>query len=297
MKRRLPALNAIKGFEAAARLGSFKQAADELCISHSAISHQIKQLELDLGVALFYRGPKRVELTPAGQRYYPVLRQALNNIADATEAITASNRPDMLNIHTHQSFADLWLVPKLQKFREAHPGIEISVSTAPEISFVRGEVDVAITFGRPDPSGGIVYEKLFRSKMFPVCAPAVANGANGPLRTPADLAKHALLQVYLHAAFYDWEHWLKAANVSLDPTMGPHFDTYSLALKAAVAGMGVAMTRDHFSADDIKSGRLIKPFDIEVEASETWFVAHQTDRGHSLKVRAFKDWILSLPKI
>lgn len=294
MKRKLPVLNAIKGFEAAARLGSFKKAADELCISHSAISHQIKQLEVDLGVALFYRGPKSVDLTDAGARYFPVMREALNKIADATEAVAASNAPDMLNIHTHQSFADLWLAPKLHAFRRAHADIEISVTTAPEISFVRGEVDVAITFGQQDLAGDIVYEDLFRSKMFPVCAPSLLNDPSPPLNEPADLMHHTLLQVYLHAAFYDWTHWLNAAGVSLDPTMGPHFDTYSLALKAAASGMGVAMTRDHFSADDIKSGRLVKPFDLEVDASETWFVAYQKDRGNSQKVKAFKDWIQSV---
>jgi LysR family glycine cleavage system transcriptional activator len=291
--RRFPPLHSVRGFEAVARLSSFRKAADELCVTHSAISHQVRQLEEALGVALFRRGPRSIEMTSAGEHYYPIIREALTKIADATETVQSANAPDVLSIHAHSSFAQLWLVPRLPHFRAAFPNIEVRVATATEITFLRGEFDVGFVFG-PVAAQNIVAHELFRSQLYPVCSPQLME--HSALVDPAQLRAQTLLQVYSPVAIDDWARWLTAAGVLGDLPKGPHFDTYALALQAAAHGMGIAMTRDHFSHQDLQSGRLVEPFSIRVPADEYWYLAYHQDRSSSRKVKAFRDWVMEVSK-
>ena len=214
LRNKLPPLNALRSFEAAARHKSFRHAADELCVSHSAISHQVKLLEDYLATRLFSRQARSVQLTKIGEFYYPILRQAFDQIAEGTATITKPNAPNILTIQLYSTFAIRWLIPRLPAFQSENPDVQVRLHTAQDdVDFDQADVDMCVMIGKADKD--LHYDYLFSSELFPVASPALQLG-DSPINTPQDLEKHSLLQVYPSSR--DWHDWLKGNALSgIDP--------------------------------------------------------------------------------
>jgi len=239
MRRSLPSLNALRAFEVAARHASFRAAGKELCVSHSAISHQVKLLEQYLGLELFTRNPRTVELTEAGGALYPVLRDAFDKIADCTDMLLAPRQQNVLTVRLYSTLAVRWLIPRLPKFQMAHPEIKFRLNSSQwDVDFDREAVDCCIMIGHRS-NEALHYDYLFSSELFPVCSPELRE-APFPLNEPDDLARCTILQVY--PSCRDWRFWLERWQIdNVDPDSGLQFDSYDHALATARAGLGVAM--------------------------------------------------------
>ena len=294
MARRLPPLNAIRAFEAAARHLSFTKAAEELFVTQAAISHQIKALEAALGLQLFRRFNRRLMLTDAGQAYLPPLREALDGIAAATERLRAAEQTGSLKVSVLPSFAAKWLLPRLSRFRDRHPEIDVLVSASNAlVDFAREEADIAIRYGFGQYPGHEV-EFLMGDRIFPVCSPKLLE-TGPPLRGPADLGRHTMLHDAdaLADESESWRVWLDAAGVSgVDPSRGPGFSDSSMLLQAAVDGQGVALGRSALAALDLEAGRLVQPFGPSIPSNLSYFIVTPRGAGERPKVRLFHDWLL-----
>ncbi len=290
MARRLPPLTALRAFEAAARHLSFSRAADELNVTHAAVSHQIKALEAYLGVPLFHRLTRAVRLTDAGRDYLPVLRESFDAIAEATGRILDGADGGRLTVSATPAFAARWLVPRLGRFYAAHPRIDVRIDPSMAlVDFQRDDVDIAIRYGRGDWPG-LRVERLLSLDMFPVCSPALLEGPE-PLRCPADLARHTLLHDDLRE---DWRRWLLAAGVEgIDLSRGPTFNDTTLLMQAAAAGLGVAIAVSALVASDLAEGRLVRPFEISVAEEAGFYLVYPEVAAARAKVRAFRDWMLA----
>jgi LysR family transcriptional regulator, glycine cleavage system transcriptional activator len=288
MSRQLPPLTTLRSFEAAARLLSFSKAADELHVTHGAVSRAVRHLEDHVGVKLFKRKVRAVNLTPTGASYAASVRDVLDRLAAATGVIMDQQSMGVLNISTLDSFAAKWLIPRLFRFRQAHGDIEVRLATSEKLAdFVNDGIDIAIRYG----SGrypGIKAELLMREEVFPVCSPSLLNGAY-PLKSAADLKHHTLI----HDDFeIDWAMWLKTAGVEgVDPHRGPRFESSDHAVQAAVQGEGVVLGRSALVADDLQAGRLVRPFSMSLPADLAYYVAYPIQIPQRPKVRAFRDWL------
>ena len=289
-RRDLPPLRALTAFEAAARLGSFRSAADDLGITRSAVSHQIKALEGFLGLTLFRRDTRRAELTTIGQIYYPAIREAFDQIETQTQFIKPSTDDSELTLQVYVTVALKWLIPRLYDFERRYPDMRVRLSTSYfDWEYNEQSADAGFILVRNENSGD--YERsLFRSVLRPVCSPELLKGDNA-IRSPKDLKNHRLLHVYTAAE--DWNIWLEAAgveDVNLSEKLA--FDSYILAQEAAGEGNGVAMTIGPFADDDVKSGRLVYPFDLAVPHIHQWkFVCNKTQRLKP-KIRRFEKWLV-----
>lgn len=295
--RRLPSLNALRAFEAAGRHRSFTKAATELHVSAAAVGHQIKALEDYLGAPLFVRLNRAVELTEAGQALLPALSDAFERLSGAVEGFyrRSSDRP--LTVSVEPSFGAKWLLRRLDRFREAHPGIDVRIdATRRVVDFAREAVDVAIRYGAGSYPG-LRVDCLFEEYVFPVCSPRLLHGQY-PLRTPRDLRHHVLLRSEWNPRYPtwpDWEMWLKAAGLDeLDASKGPEFsgESESLLLQAAVEGQGVALASSVLVADDLAAGRLVKPFEGGFTVDFCYFVVCPAAVADAPKIRAFREWLL-----
>ncbi len=290
-RRRLPPLNSLKVFEAAARHLSFTRAADELVVTQAAVSHQIRTLEDWLGCRLFRRLNRAIELTAEGQDLWPPVTSALDGLALATAQLLDRGGPDVLTVSVLPSFAAKWLVPRLGEFRAAQPEIEVRISANPKlVDFAREDVDLCVRLGLGGWPG-LIAARFLTETLFPVCAPALLDGPL-PLKSPDDLRHHTLLHDDTHD---DWRVWLAAANVTLagfDPRRGPGFDDSSMLIQAAVEGQGVAVARSALAAKDLIAGRLVKPFDIAIPAQFAYYVVYPKDRADEPKIRAFAEWLI-----
>ncbi|WP_421877737.1 transcriptional regulator GcvA [Pacificispira sp.] len=287
----MPSLSALRAFEAAARHGSFRSAADELNVTHSAISHQVKALEENLGVPLFSRGGRAVRLTEEGRILFPVLREAFDGIVAGTDLLRRRQSGGTLTVQVYVTLAVRWLLPRLHGFAKAHNEVQVALATSyTDWDFARGEVDAAILFVE-HRHADLDYTPLGKARLFPVCAPSLLE--NGPrLREPADLRAHRLLNVY--PAKHDWPDWLAAAGVTdLEPDLaGPRFDSYLLALEEAAAGGGVSLTTQAFVADDLARGRLVIPFDLKVDSRAPWYLVCAKERRNEPRIVKFRNWLL-----
>ncbi len=289
--RPLPPLAALRAFEAAARHSSFRAAAEELAITQSAVSHQIAGLEKRLGTALFRRKARRVELTEAGSLYYPFLRDAFDRIALGSSLVRRQAQTGELMTQVYVTVAVKWLIPRLHRFQTAHPDILVRMSTSqldwefdPEIA------DVGIISTRKADRAGLHYTHLFDARLFPVCSPAVAQSGTG-LRQPVELVNHTLLQLY--TAEDDWRAWLEAAGVGqLVGRASPQFDSYLLALEAAIEGQGIALAPHFMVASDLKAGRLVKPFAVEIRQPARWYLACRKERRGEARIECFRTWLM-----
>ncbi|MQX35266.1 transcriptional regulator GcvA [Roseospira navarrensis] len=285
---RLPPLNALRAFAAAARHLSFTRAAEDLHVTQAAVSHQVKALEDYLGVPLFRRGTRAIHLTEAGQRYARKVQDAFRALHEATDALLAQQDSGRLVVTAMTSFAAKWLIPRLGDFLSGHPEIELRLETGMDVvDLLGGEADVALRLGT-GPYPDLHAEVLMRDEVFPVCAPALLGGTH-PLREPADLAHHVLLQ----DGGLDWGVWLKAAGVTggIDPYHGPGFLDSTMSIQAAVAGHGVLLGRTVLIADELASGRLVAPFDLGIESAFAYWFLCAPDRLAGPRVEAFRSWI------
>ncbi|MFC6791785.1 transcriptional regulator GcvA [Methylobacterium komagatae] len=288
MHRRLPPLNALKAFEAAGRHGSFTLAAEELRVTHGAVSRHVQTLEAWLGLLLFERHNRRVVLTEAGRTYLPEIGAALDRIALATARQKERGQADVLHVNALATFTLRWLIPRLSAFQRAHPAVEIRLTTSNvPLAQIIEPFDVAIR-GGPDTRPGFVGREFLTERRIPVCSPRLLQ--HGPLSKPADLAGHTLL----HAATLPdvWPHWLQAAGVpNLTPQASVTLEHFYLTLQAALDGLGVAMGPDRLIADDVSAGRLMMPFAdpaLPARSYHTYVPEAGADRP---AVQAFCDWL------
>jgi LysR family glycine cleavage system transcriptional activator len=290
----LPPLSALRAFEAAARLQSFSKAADELNVTPAAISHQIHALEEDLGVSLFTRRNRAVELTTSARVLLPGLSEAFAGIQNSVRRLRSHNDTGMLTVTASPSFAGKWLVQRLYRFQEQHPQVDVRISaTDAMVDLTRGDFDLAIRYGA-GRYPGLVVELLLKNEVFPACSPELLR--NGPpLDTPADLHRHALL----HDQAIDrdplaptWSMWLKAAGVDNAPAAhGLSFSTNVLALEAAIAGHGVTLAYSTTAAADIAAGRLVRLFSLSLPDLFSYYIATAPGALERPKVKAFRDWL------
>ena len=291
MARRLPPLNSLKCFEAAGRLLSFTAAANELNVTQAAISHQIKVIEEYLGMALFDRYPRRLSLTDQGKTLLPEVTEAFDRVSQAVAAINREQYSNVLSVRLAPSFAAKWLSPRLKYFWLQYPEIDLRLfHTHGAVDFEREEIDIAVTYGKGDWSG-VVVDKLLSLDFFPVCAPSFLHN-DKPLNDIGNLRYYALL----HDANYEcWRDWLKLAGIDdIDADRGTVIDDTNVLIQAAIDGQGVALGSTTFVEDLLESGRLVKPFDINLVNEFAYYVVYPESHIKNPAVRAFKDWLLSL---
>jgi LysR family transcriptional regulator, glycine cleavage system transcriptional activator len=288
-RRGLPSLRALTAFEAAARLGSFRLAADELGVTRSAVSHQIKALEDGIGVSLFARESRKPELTPAGLSYYPVVREAFDQIEAQTVALRPQSSDNELTVQVYVTVALKWLIPKLHDFERRYPDMRVRLSTSYfDWDFDEGNVDAAFILARN--RGNQHYHTMYRSLLTPVCSPDLLRGPD-PIRSPEDLRRHKLLYVY--TAEEDWRIWLAAAGVKgIELSDRLAVDSYILAQEAAIEGRGIAMTIGPFAVDEIRSGRLVQPFNLMVPHRHSWVFCCEAAHRLKPKIKRFENWLV-----
>ena len=292
-RRRLPPLNALRAFEAAARHLNFSRAADELAVTPGAVSQQIQNLEDYVGAALFKRTPKGLLLTDAAQTALPALREAFDRLAEAASLLTAAVDGRRLTVSVAPSFAAKWLVPRLGDFELAHPQVDVWLSADMEVvDFASGEIDLAIRYGM-GRYPGLEVVKLMSETVLAVASPSLLETT--PLNEPADLAHHILLHDGSPDAddsCPDWAMWLAARGVKgVDGARGPRFNQSSLVIEAAAGGRGVALAKRALAQADLDSGRLIAPLQIATAVDFAYFVVHPKAKGRLPQVKAFVSWI------
>jgi LysR family glycine cleavage system transcriptional activator len=292
-RRRLPPLNALRAFEAAARHLNFSRAADELSVTPGAVSQQIQNLEDYVGAALFRRTPKGLLLTDAAQTALPALREAFDRLAEAASLLTAAVDGRRLTLTAAPSFAAKWLVPRLGKFESAYPQVDVWLSAGLElVDLTTGEVDVAIRYGA-GRYPGLEIRRLMSETVIPVISPDLL--AQTPLSEPADLARHVLLHdgsPEPDDSCPDWAMWLAARGVKgVDGARGPRFNQSSLVIEAAVNGRGVALAKRTLAQDDLEAGRLVAPIQISTAVDFAYYLVHPKAKGRLPQVKAFVAWI------
>jgi LysR family transcriptional regulator, glycine cleavage system transcriptional activator len=290
MLRRLPALNALKSFEAAARHESFTRAADELHVTQGAVSHQVKALEDELGVKLFNRERQGLVITEAGREYLVVVRDALDRIALGTERLVQRQRSGALTLSTSPDFAAKWLVHRLGRFAEVYPDIDLRVSaTMHHVDFAREDVDLAVRHG--DGSwAGLHVERLCSEQLFAVCSPNLVAGRRR-LDEPCDVLKFPLLHL---DGRQDWSRWLEAAGVSCpDLLHGPIMNRASMLIDAAIDGQGIALARTALAAWDLINGRLIRPFAAALPLTKCYWIVCPKATATLPKIARAREWLLA----
>jgi LysR family glycine cleavage system transcriptional activator len=290
MRQRLPPLNALKAFEAAARHESFTRAAAELFVTQGAVSHQVKALETELGVKLFNRERQRLVITEAGREYLAVVRDALDRIALGTERLLQRQNAGVLTVSTSPDFAAKWLVHRLGHFAEAHPEIDLRVSaTLHHVDFAREEVDMAVRHGDGNWSG-LDTVRLSSEQLFAVCSPKLLSGRRR-LSKPSDILKYPLIHMDSRA---DWTKWLQAAGLDDAQVIhGPVLNRASMVIDAAINGQGIALARTTLAAFDLINRRLVRPFRETLRLSKTYWVICPKATAALPKIVTFRDWLLA----
>lgn len=286
MRSRLPPLNSLRLFEAAARLSSFKNAAEELLLTPSAVSHGIQSLEEWLGVPLFLRTSKGLVLSEAGHAYVPVVREALQLLASGSAQVINRHGSGQLSISAAPTFGARWLLPRLHKFRVLHPEIQIVIDTAQErAELSEGGVDLAIRMGRGNWQG-VIADKLVAEELVPVCAPSIRERVQGL----ADIEQAPLIHVTRTSE--DWATWAaETGRVVPDAARGLRFDTIQMAFQAASRGLGVAMGRKPLVNEELASGDLVEVWEAVPSKTAYWLVGAES-RADDPRIAAFRSWIL-----
>jgi DNA-binding transcriptional LysR family regulator len=289
----LPPLDFIQGFEAAARTLSFTKAAEELFITQSAVSRQIRALEEHLGAPLFERRPRALALTEQGHTLYAATSDLLERLQTVTDRVRAHGGTRHLTVTTTSGFASLWLIPRLRRFTALHPDVDVRISaTYKTINLERSLVDVAIRYclEQEAPPGAV---PLFREELFPVCTPALQAEGLKPLRALEDLAHHALLHMDEAAGMLDWGTWLTAQGLpDLRPKASMRFDSYEQMIQAALSGQGVGMGIGRLVNGLMQSGQLVAPFREIVTGSRSYYIIPSPGTGGRAHVQAFVAWLV-----
>ncbi|MEM6625837.1 MAG: transcriptional regulator GcvA [Pseudomonadota bacterium] len=292
---RLPPLNALRAFEAAARRLSFTKAADELNVTPGAISQQIRQLEEFAGAPLFRRTGRQVLLTDTGQAALPLLSAAFEKMTEAAHVLRTPQRRGRLMVSAAPSFATKWLAHRLDSFQQENPEAEIWVSADMAIiDFTGPDIDLAIRYG-PGGYEGLKYDKLLSETVLPVCSPNLLDGPNG-IKRPEDLAHHTLLHdqsVDDDPSCPSWSNWLAARGVTdVNTARGPRFNQTSMVVEAAAAGRGVALAKKAIAASDLDEGRLVAPFaDGAADLDYAYWIVWPRGRTQSQVARDFIKWL------
>jgi LysR family glycine cleavage system transcriptional activator len=292
-RRRLPPLNALRAFEAAARHLNFSRAADELSVTPGAVSQQIQNLEDYIGVALFKRTPKGLLLTDPAQIALPALREAFDRLVEAASMLTAAVDGRRLTVTVAPSFAAKWLVPRLGRFEALHPQVDVWISAGMELTdFNSGEVDLAIRYG----SGrypGLEVTRLMQETVIAVTSPELLE--RQPLKDLSGLSDHVLLHdgsPDADESCPDWTMWLAARGVrGVDGSRGPRFNQSSLVIEAAIGGRGVALAKRALAQADLDAGRLVAPFQIATAVDFAYYLVHPKAKGRLPQVKAFTAWL------
>jgi LysR family glycine cleavage system transcriptional activator len=282
---RLPNLSALRAFEAAARHENFSRAADEIHVTHGAISHQVRALEAELGVPLFTRNGKRVAITPQGLRFAQTVRNAFEDIADGVQQVRAHSQQKRLTVSCLPSFAARWLAPRLGKFIEAFPDTELVLQSSGQLQdLVRDGIDVGIRFGSGQYPGMEV-ELLMGDSYYPVASPQY-QGGHLP-KSPAQLKGARLL-----LSDEPWAPWLQAAKVAMtEPTGGVRFQDMSFVIRAALDGEGIGLVRHVVAEQEIAQGSLLRLFDVAVKCESQYYLAYPPGASDKPQVAAFLEWL------
>ena len=290
MARRLPPLNALKAFEAAARHQSFTRAAEELCVTQGAVSHQVKALEAELGLKLFNRERQGLLITEAGREYMAVIRDALDRIAAGTERLLQRQNTGVLTVSTSPDFAAKWLVHRLGRFAEMHPEIDLRISaTLHHVDFAREDVDLAVRHGDGNWPG-LEATRLCGEELFAVCSPKLL-GKRARLKKAGELVKLPLLHLDDRKV---WARWLEAAGVANPaPLQGLILNRASMVIDAAIDGQGVALARTTLAAWDLINGRLVQPFPTTLRTAKTYWIVCPTATSALPKIVRFRNWMLA----
>lgn len=289
MPRRLPPLNALKAFEAAARHESFTRAAEELSVTQGAVSHQVKALETQLGLKLFTRERQRLVITEAGRDYLIVVRDAFDRIAMGTERLLQRQTAGALTVTTSPDFAAKWLVHRLGLFAEAHPDIDLRVSaTMHHVDFANEDVDIAVRHGDGDwPSLDVT--RLCPEKLFPVLSPKLLK-SNKRIKSPRDILKFPLIHI---GDRRDWTSWLEAVGVEgVAISQGPILNRASMAIDAAVDGQGIVLARATLASWDLLNGRLVMPLAASLKLQKTYWLVCTKAASKLPKVLTFRNWLM-----
>ncbi|MEM7294692.1 MAG: LysR substrate-binding domain-containing protein [Pseudomonadota bacterium] len=293
MNRRRLNLNALRAFECAARQGSFSRAAEELCVTHAAVSHHVKALEQQLGEQLFERRPNGVELTARGELLRDVVGAALDDMEAGVEAVHGRPEKDAVRITTTPSFAAAWLVPRLARFREQHSDCEVEIQpTLDDLDFERSRVDIGIRCGVP-PWSGVEAELLMPIHLLPVCSPSLVEHHGMPSE-PQDLLTFPLIHADIEQRPLgeEWALWFRNNQVATGTAVpGQSFRDPSLAMNAAVNGVGVAMGYRELLAAELASGRLIAPFELPVRHPYSYYLVFRKDGLMDPHNESFRQWI------
>lgn len=290
---KLPPLHALAAFEAVARLQSFARAADELCVTHGAVSHRIRLLEDHFGTRLLLRRGGSVALTTKGTYLLTAVLHALSTLQEASERLSGS-RP-VVRISAGPSSAHNWLILLLGAFYREHPDIDLEIS-ATKLSKQKqragvesGEVDVAVRYGSKEEWSGLTCVKLMDVTLFPVCSPAYREALGG-IRAIADLRSAVLLRL----PHEPWQPWFEAAGLRWpEPSSGPLFGDASLMLDAAVSGQGVALARSVLVARELESARLVRLFDVSIPSTRSYHAVRSPGAAARPEVDAFIQWLIA----
>jgi LysR family glycine cleavage system transcriptional activator len=290
---RLPPLNALRAFEAAARHLSITVAADELSVTPGAVSRQIRQLEDTLGVRLFTRGHRQITLTREGGDYYRAITKAMDTVREATQRLARRRKRKQLKIRAYTTFAMRWLIPRLSSFHAAHRDIEVLLTASlDEVDFRKEDLDAAIRLGDGRWPGARCL-RLVPNILAPVASPELL--AAGPkLRKPADLRQHTLLHSVARPD--DWGRWLEAVGAAdtVDARAGMSYQSSAMAYAAAVEGQGVAMAQLFLVEDDLRKGRLAMPFKRTLDMGDfTYYLLTPSQRAESPSMATFRAWLVA----
>ncbi len=293
---RLPSLDLLRGFETAARLLSFTKAGEELHLTQSAVSRQIKELETQLGAALFERRHRSLELTQAGQQFYPVAAQVLAMMRGATDRLRAAAGNRSLYVSTTAGFASLWLIPRLAGFARTHPAVDVRISADVRMqNLERDGVDVAIRYCPPALAGPDAVRLSTGERVFPVCSPRLMNDPKRPLREASDLSRHVLLHVDDPEGRWPWLHWrvwLEVAGLQdLRSAGNLRFSGYDQVIPAALAGHGIAMGRTPLVTEALASGDLVAPFKSVAQTERAYFAVIARTASTRPEVVDFIAWL------
>ena len=293
--RDLPPLNALRAFEAAGRHLSITKAADELCVTPAAVSHQVKTLEDYLEVRLFRRSRNSLFLTDAGQAFLPGLRAGFSELERAMNALREHDCRGPLVLSVAPIFATRWLIPRLDGFRAAHPDIDVRISATLELAeFERDGIDAAVRVGR-GRYPGLASHRLFGESVVPMCSPALLKGEH-PLASPKDLRHHVLLhfdwpaQEQVTPDWGTWSRWMEVKGI--DATRGPRFTQPDYAMQAAIEGAGVVLGWRSLAQADLDSGRLTIPFDLPLQLDVAFYLVYPEASAERAKLARFREWLL-----
>lgn len=296
--RKLPPLKALIGFEAAARLASVRGAAEELNLTHPAISHQIQTLEESLASKLFIREGRHIRLTEDGKHYYQFVRQALETLITGAEDVRGNSSQPSLRVQTYVTTSIRWLAPRLHKFRHQHPEIKLQVNTySSDWRFDEKHADLAIIYKTQPLPDHLTWQPFFKSKVFPVCSPDFLKRFSplGEAEQAQDLLEQPLISVYTENNYWSWQEWFESAGVDATPLQSNkcmEVDTLAAALEMAMIGEGIALVNGPFADNDLANGRLVIPVKHTAKGFGEWGIVCHKNLEEDKRIKAFIAWLI-----